>query len=89
VTPAGTHRHEIRCANPARSLALARQIPEVRDATMFGDTLHVLLAESMSADELVNRIAPEDSRAEHRPVEPTLEDVFVLMSRAQAKRLEA
>lgn len=89
VTPEGTHRFEIRCTNPTGSLALANKIPDVRDATMFGDTLHVLLADSLSADELLRRIAPGDVQAEHRPVDPTLEDVFVLMSRAQSKRLEA
>ncbi|HWL92528.1 MAG TPA: ABC transporter ATP-binding protein [Phycisphaerae bacterium] len=88
VTPANTQRYEIRCTNPAASLALARHIPEVRDATMFGDTLHVLLDTSLDPRELVRRIAPNDPKADVRPVEASLEDVFVLMSRAQARKLE-
>lgn len=89
VTPDGTQRFEIRCTHPARSLALARPIPEVRDATMFGDTLHVLLDNSLKPEDFVKRIAEADALVDFRSVDPSLEDVFVLMSRAQSKRLES
>lgn len=88
VTPTGTQRYEIRCPHPARSLTLARPIPEVRDATMFGDTLHVLVDNALKPEDLVKRIAGGDAHVEFRPVEPSLEDVFVLMSRAQSRKLE-
>lgn len=88
VTPAGTRRYEIRCTNPAISLARSRQVPQVRDATMFGDTLHVLLDESLDPAAFIQLIAGDDPTAEFRPVDPSLEDVFVLMSRARNRRLD-
>lgn len=53
VTPPGTKRYELTCAAPADALAREREIPEVRDATIFGDTLHVLVAEELSPEELL------------------------------------
>lgn len=81
VTPAGTHRFEVSCAAPADALARAHSVPAVRDATMFGTTLHVLLADEMSHEAMLAAIAPGDATASARPVEPTLEDVFVRLSR--------
>ncbi|HUW84826.1 MAG TPA: ABC transporter ATP-binding protein [Phycisphaerae bacterium] len=89
VTPAGTRRVEVRCAEPTEALARARNLPAVRDATLFGDTLHVLLDAQLEPDELLKRIAEGDTSATVRPVAPTLEDVFVILSRAQVAALEA
>jgi ABC-type multidrug transport system ATPase subunit len=86
VTPAGTRRLEIRCARPAAALAAARELDAVRDATMFGDMLHVLVDETVGADALLKRLSPDDDDAEARPIHASLEDVFVLMSRAQTQR---
>ncbi len=83
VTPPGTQRYEVRCAAPADALARARQVAEVRDATMFGDTLHVLMEEGLSPEVLLSRLAPGESTASFRSIGPSLEDVFVLLSRAQ------
>ncbi|MCK6483093.1 MAG: ABC transporter ATP-binding protein [Phycisphaerae bacterium] len=81
VTPAGTRRFEVSCAAPTDALARAHGVAAVRDATMFGTTLHVLLADDMSPDAMLEAIAPADATASARPVEPTLEDVFVRLSR--------
>jgi hypothetical protein len=35
---------------------------------------------------MVRRLAPDDPTAEHRPIAPTLEDVFVILSRREAER---
>ncbi len=43
VNPAGTRRYEIRVPAPAQHLVRLRQLPEVRDATLFGETIHLLL----------------------------------------------
>ena len=81
VTPAGTRRYEMSCADPPAALALARRIPAIRDATLFGNTVHVLAEESLSAEALRTELAPADAAAAVRPIEPTLEDVFVTLSR--------
>jgi len=86
VTPAGTRRFEISCSNPPAALAHSRRIPAVRDATLFGTDLHVLLDESLSPEALIEQIAPGDPAAAHRPIHPTLEDVFVTLSRRQNLR---
>lgn len=86
VTPAGTRRFEITCSDPAGALGRARRIGAVRDATLFGDTLHVLLGDETGPEAVLEQIAPGDPRASYRPIPPSLEDVFVILSRAQAAR---
>ncbi len=86
VTPPGTRRYEVSCAHPPEALARARKVPQVRDATLFGMDIHVLLDESLSPDALLAAIAPGDTTVSHRPIHPTLEDVFVTLSRRQSLR---
>lgn len=83
VNPAGTARYELTCQVPAEALARARRLPEVRDSTMFGDTLHLLVANELTREQLVGLICPGDATAAARLIGPTLEDAFVLMSRSQ------
>jgi ABC-type multidrug transport system ATPase subunit len=86
VNPAGTARFEVSAADLPAALARARALPGVRDATLFGDTLHVLIDERAGADALRRAVAPDDPAAAVRPIAPTLEDVFVLLSRAETAR---
>ncbi len=86
VTPAGTVRFEVTCADPPAALAAAKKLPEVRDATLFGTAVHLLVAEGLSAESLLGRIAPGDAAAACRPIGPTLEDVFVLLSRRETAK---
>lgn len=86
VTPKGTVRYEVSCAEPTDALARARELDEVRDATMFGDKLHLLAEQRLTAQRLLERVAVDDPRAEAREIAPTLEDVFVTLSRQQAGR---
>ncbi len=89
VTPEGTVRFEIHCTDLPAALARAHGIAEVRDATMFGDRLHILVDASLPRDVLVARIAPGEKSATCRPIAPSLEDVFVLLSRTQSQRMSA
>jgi ABC-type multidrug transport system ATPase subunit len=86
VTPSGTQRLELTCASPAAALSRARSQPGIRDATMFGDVLHLLVEDRLPAGELIEALAPSDATAAVRPIAATLEDVFVLMSRAESTR---
>jgi len=85
VTPPGTLRISVACDDPPSALARARKIPEVRDATLFGTEIHILLANSMSPRTLLSRLAPNDAHAQFREVQPSLEDVFVTLSRARSR----
>ena len=89
VTPPGTSRLEVTCADPPAALAHARKMDEVRDATLFGDTLHVLCDESLSSVELIRRVAAGDATASARPIAASLEDAFVAITRAQVEEAAA
>ena len=82
VTPAGTRRYAVTCRNPAAALAEATHLAEVRDATLFGDRLHILADEVLQPAELLGLIVPGDHSATYQEVSASLEDVFVLLSRA-------
>jgi len=84
VTPEGAERYEVTCRDPVGAMARARQLPETRDATLFGDTLHLLVDAPEAPDELLARVAPGDAEASLRPIAPTLEDVFVILSRRES-----
>ena len=79
VTPAGTRRWELEVPDPTRHTSQVRELPAVLDATLFGQTIHLLARDDMSAESLAAAIG---SGAQLRPIAPTLEDVFVTLSRA-------
>jgi ABC-type multidrug transport system ATPase subunit len=84
VTPPGTVRYRARCRRPTEALAAARRLPGVRDATLFGDRLHLLADARLAAGELLAQLAPGDGGAAIEPADATLEDVFVTLSRSRA-----
>ena len=89
VTPEGTRRWELSIPHPAESLSRLRHGEGIQDATLFGQTLHVLAEENVAPEALLEQAVPnpEDrTGAEFREIEPTLEDVFVTLSRAAEKR---
>jgi len=89
VTPAGTKRWELSIPHPAESLARLRNVDGIHDATLFGQTLHVLADESLSPERLLEHAVPEATLltdASFREITPTLEDVFVTLSRAAERR---
>jgi ABC-2 type transport system ATP-binding protein len=77
VTPPGTRRLEITGTDASATLAKLRTRPAVREATIFGDTVHALVADGVTASDL--GLAADQVR----PTTPSLEDVFVTLSRAQ------
>jgi ABC-2 type transport system ATP-binding protein len=78
VTPPGTRRLEILSPDTAALLGQLRNRPGVHQATIFGQAINALIDESRSLDELGLM------GVEVHPAEPTLEDVFVALSRALA-----
>lgn len=79
VNPSGTRRFEVRLPNPARHLAALRELPEVRDATLFGETIHLLLEQSRSPEVVLEQLGISGS-ADTREISPSLEDVFVTLT---------
>jgi ABC-type multidrug transport system ATPase subunit/ABC-type multidrug transport system permease subunit len=78
VTPKGAKRYEIETHAPAERLAKLRRVAGVLDATLFGETIHVLVSEALTEDDLRAQLP---GGASIRPIEPSLEDVFVTLTR--------
>src|SRR5467141_1536669 len=78
VTPAGTMRVEITTPEVTRALKLARQIPGIRSATIFGQSIHALVEDHFDLNDLREQLLKNGiSVSEIRPLAPSLEDVFV------------
>ena len=78
VQPQGTMRIEIAAPEVTRALRLARHIPGIRSATIFGQSIHALVEEHFDLDVLRNQLLKNGiAVAEIRPLAPSLEDVFV------------
>jgi ribosome-dependent ATPase len=82
VTPAGTRRWELELPTPATHLSRLRQTEGVLDATLFGQTIHILADQVLSGSDLLAHLDAPPEASHARPIEPTLEDVFVTLSRA-------
>jgi ABC-type multidrug transport system ATPase subunit len=77
VTPAGTRRLEIRDSEPAQLMERLRRMSGVRQVTIFGQSVFALIDEGRTDTDL------GISDLDVRPATATLEDVFVMLSRAQ------
>ncbi|MFN0056454.1 MAG: ABC transporter permease [Planctomycetales bacterium] len=87
VTPAGTRRWELEVPEPAASLSRLRDVSGVVDATLFGQTIHLLAAETLDLTQIRRELALNDETARFRPIEPSLEDVFVTLTRGAERAL--
>src|SRR4051812_3058147 len=53
VTPPGTRRWELTVPAPAERLSRLRAMDGVLDATLFGETIHLLASERLSPEEML------------------------------------
>ena len=78
VQPHGTMRVEITTPEVTRALRFARQIPGIRSATIFGQSIHALIEDHFDLHDLREQLLKQGiAVAEIRPLAPSLEDVFV------------
>lgn len=89
VTPPGARRVELTCARSSEALQRLKHAPGVRDATLFGEAMHLLIDERLSDSDLRASAGADTAISGIRPIEPSLEDVFVTLSRATAARRSA
>jgi hypothetical protein len=69
---------EVECEPAVDALELLPTIEGVREVTLYGTLLHVLVADDVPPDELRARLDAAGVHVEAvRPSRPTLEDVFV------------
>jgi ABC-2 type transport system ATP-binding protein len=88
VTPSGTRRVEADCEQGAAAvMTQARRLPYVEDVTIFGNSLHLLVRAEIE-DGRIARDLEESSHAKVmvRPIEASLEDVFVRLTRLQIEQ---
>ncbi|HEY7369672.1 MAG TPA: ABC transporter ATP-binding protein [Thermoanaerobaculia bacterium] len=88
ITPAGTRRVEADCERGAAAvMGHARQLPYVEDVTIFGNALHLLVrAEVPDARIATDLEATARARVVIRPIEASLEDVFVRLTRLESEK---
>ena len=87
VQPPGTYRVEITSSQVTFALRHARTIPGIRSATIFGQSIHALIDDNLDLEQLRAQLEGHGIVvAEIRPLAPSLEDVFVELTKRQAAR---
>ena len=90
VQPQGTKRVEITTPEVTRALRFARQLPGIRSATIFGQSIHALVDEHFDLNDLRERLLKNGiTVGEIRPLAPSLEDVFVELTYKHQAEAEA
>ncbi len=90
VQPPGTYRVEITTPEVTRALRIARTIPDIRSATIFGQSIHALINDDLDLDRLREQLLKQGIVvAEIRPLAPSLEDVFVELTYKHQSEIEA
>jgi len=81
VNPPGTRRIDIASEHVTSALQVVRHLPGVRSATIFGQSMHLLVEEGLADSELAARLAKAGiAHPDIRPIGPSLEDVFVALT---------
>jgi ABC-type multidrug transport system ATPase subunit len=89
VQPHGTKRIGIVAPDTTRALRVARALPEIRSATLYGDSIHALVDENFDLGELSALFSKKDvAVSEIRALTPSLEDVFVELSSQHQSEVE-
>src|SRR5262245_47734648 len=85
VNPTGTKRLDVTCDHVTTGLQAVRKLGGVRSATVFGQSMHLLVEQTL-AEELIRRQLAQAGipKADIRPIGPSLEDVFVALTNERA-----
>lgn len=85
VNPPGTKRLDVTCEHVTVGLQTARKLPGVRGATVFGQSMHLLVDAALPETAIRRALAGVGIReADIRPIAPSLEDVFVTLTTKHA-----
>ncbi|MFN7999781.1 MAG: ABC transporter ATP-binding protein [Acidobacteriota bacterium] len=81
VSPPGTRRIEVNTSRTSNALAALKRKPYVQGATIFGQSIHLLMDNQISLEKVKADLSGEGyAEAELRPITPSLEDVFVTLT---------
>lgn len=90
LTPDRSSWFEITSDDVTQLLPLVRQHPSVLDATIFGEAIHALARQGIDAAALEEYFHKQDGTEVHcRAVPPSLEDVFVTLTRVQRDNVKS
>jgi ABC-type multidrug transport system ATPase subunit len=85
VNPMGTRRLDVTSDHVTVALQAVRQLKGVRSATVFGQSMHLLVDESVQPEQINEKLRSVGiSHAEIHEIGPSLEDVFVTLSEKHA-----
>jgi len=81
VNPPGTRRLDVTCDHVTTALRAMHELQGVRNATVFGQSMHLLVDERVRRAEIDEKLHNVGiSHAEIHEIGPSLEDVFVTLS---------
>jgi ABC-type multidrug transport system ATPase subunit len=86
VSPPGTRRLDVTCDHVTTALQAMRELKGVLSATVFGQSMHLLVDEKLSPNEIEEKLRSVGiSHADIHEIGPSLEDVFVSLSAKHAE----
>lgn len=87
VSPRGTRRVSVAADDPPIALRALKQLPLVKDATLVESEVHLLIDENADESRISEALRSAGLKDEKiRPIQPSLEDVFVTLTRHLAKK---
>ena len=85
----GQQRFELTCKPLVASFNLVKSLDYVEDVTIFGQALHIVIPAGIHPDQLHMDIRGCGINIQElRPIDPTLEDVFVTLTKANIRQDE-
>src|SRR6478672_9751790 len=85
VSPPGTRRLDVTCDHLTIALQAVRQLHGVRSATVFGQSMHLLVDDSLRREEIEEKLRTVGvNHSEIHEIGPSLEDVFVSLTAKHA-----
>lgn len=90
VNPPGTRRLDVTSDHITTALQAMRGAPGVRSATVFGQSMHLLVEQSLDPEEIRRKLREVGiAQADIHEIGPSLEDVFVTLSAKHAPEKKA
>jgi ABC-type multidrug transport system ATPase subunit len=89
VNPPDTRRLDVTCDHVTKALQAVRQLRGVRSATVFGQSMHLLVEQQLNQSHIERKLREVGiTHSEIHEMGPSLEDVFVQLSARHAAQRE-
>jgi ABC-type multidrug transport system ATPase subunit len=86
VSPPGTRRLDVTCDHVTTALKAAHEVPGVRSATVFGQSMHLLVDQNVAPEQIEAALHKVGiGHVDIHEIGPSLEDVFVTLSEKHAQ----